>query len=64
MRFRQDYFPRWTEQLFTVSAIQYIDLITYKIKDLNSEKIQGTFYKQEMQKSNQDTFQNGEGVEY
>jgi hypothetical protein len=54
--FRKGYLPRWTEELFTVSAIQYTDPITYKIKDLNGEEIKGTFYEQEMQKSTQDTF--------
>jgi hypothetical protein len=54
--FRKGYLPRWTEELFTVSAIQYTDPITYKIKDLNGEEIKGTFYEQEMQKSSQDTF--------
>jgi hypothetical protein len=54
--FRKGYLPRWTEELFTVSAIQYTDLITYKIKDLNGEEIKGTFYEQEMQKSTQETF--------
>jgi hypothetical protein len=54
--FRKGYLSRWTEELFTVSAIQYTDAITYKIKDLNGEEIKGTFYEQEMQKSTQDTF--------
>jgi hypothetical protein len=54
--FRKGYLPRWTEELFTVSAIQYTDPITYKIKDLNGEEIKGTFYEQEMQKSTQETF--------
>jgi hypothetical protein len=54
--FRKGYLPRWSEELFTVSAIQYTDLITYKIKDLNGEEINGTFFEQEMQKSTQDTF--------
>jgi hypothetical protein len=54
--FRKGCLPRWTEELFTVSAIQYTDPITYKIKDLNGEEIKGTFYEQEMQKSTQDTF--------
>ena len=54
--FRKGYLPRWTEELFTVSAIQYTDPITNKIKDLNGEEIKGTFYEQEMQKSTQDTF--------
>jgi hypothetical protein len=54
--FRKGYLSRWTEELFTVSAMQYTDAITYKIKDLNGEEIKGTFYEQEMQKSIQDTF--------
>jgi Chromo (CHRromatin Organisation MOdifier) domain len=39
-----------------MTAIQYTNPITYKIKDTNNEQIQGTFYEQEMQKSHQDTF--------
>jgi hypothetical protein len=54
--FRKGYLPHWTEELFTVSAIQYTDPITYKVRDLNGEEINGTFYEQEMQKSTQDTF--------
>jgi hypothetical protein len=54
--FCKGYLLRWTEELFTVSAIQYTDPITYKIKDLNGEQIKGTFYEQEMQKSTQETF--------
>jgi hypothetical protein len=54
--FCNGYLPHWTEELFTVSAIQYTDTITYKIKDLNGEEYKGTFYEQEMHKSTQDTF--------
>ena len=46
--------PRWTEEAFTVSQIQYTDPPTYKISDHHGEEIQGTFYEQEMQKTNQD----------
>jgi hypothetical protein len=41
--FEKGYTPRWTEEIFTVSTIQYTDPITYKITDMNGEKIQGTF---------------------
>jgi hypothetical protein len=54
--FRKGYLPHWTEELCTVSAIQYTDPITYKIKDLNGDEIKGTFYEQEMHKSTQDAF--------
>ena len=43
--------PRWTEEVFTIASIQYIDPPTYKIKDDSSEEIQGTFYEQELQKT-------------
>jgi hypothetical protein len=39
-----------------MTAIPHTNSITYKIKDMNGEEIQGTFYEQELQKSHQDTF--------
>jgi hypothetical protein len=54
--FGNGYLPCWTEEIFAVSTIQYTNLITYKIKDLNGEEIKGTVYEQEMQKSTQDAF--------
>jgi hypothetical protein len=29
----------WTEELFDITAIQYTNPITYKIKDMNSEYV-------------------------
>ena len=54
--FEKGYTPRWTEEIFTVSSIQYTDPITYKITDMNGEEIQGTFYEPELQKTAQETF--------
>jgi transposase-like protein len=54
--FSKGYSPRWTEEIFTVSQIQYTDPITYKIADCNGEEIQGTFYEQELQKTKQEIF--------
>ena len=54
--FNKGYMPRWTEEVFTIASIQYTDLPTYKIKDDNGEEIQGTFYEQELQKTNQEVF--------
>ncbi len=54
--FEKGYTPRWTEEVFTVSAIQYTDPITYKLTDLNGEEIQGTFYEQELQKTTQEIY--------
>ena len=54
--FNKSYLPLWTEEIFKISAIQQTNPITYKIKDMNGEEIQGTFYEQELQKTHQDTF--------
>ena len=54
--FEKGYTPRWTEEVFTVLQNQYTDPPTYKISDHHGEEIQGTFYEQEMQKTNQDIF--------
>ncbi len=54
--FEKGYTPRWTEELFTISKIQYTDPPTYKITDSNGEVIQGSFYEQELQKTNQEIF--------
>ena len=54
--FEKGYTPRWTEELFTISKVLYTDPITYRIKDYNDEEIQGTFYEQELQKTNQQVY--------
>ncbi|XP_065667586.1 uncharacterized protein LOC136087893 [Hydra vulgaris] len=54
--FEKEYTPRWTEEVFTVSQIQFTDPPTYMITDDNNEEIQGTFYEQEMQKTDQNIF--------
>ena len=54
--FDKGYAPRWTEEVFTISSLQFTDPPTYKITDYNNEEIQGTFYEQELQKSNQEVY--------
>ena len=41
--FEKGYTPKWTEEIFTISKIQYTDPITYKITDYNGEEIKGNF---------------------
>ena len=41
--FDKSYTPNWTEEVFIIEEIQDINPITYKIKDLNNEEIQGSF---------------------
>ena len=54
--FEKGYTSRWTEEVFTVSQIQHTTPVTYKITDYNGEEIQGTFYEQELQKTNQEVY--------
>ena len=51
--FDKGYTPNWTEEIFVVDTIQYTDPITYKLKDLVGEEVQGSFYEQELLKSDQ-----------
>ena len=54
--FDKGYTPNWTEEVFTVDKIQYSNPITYKLKDLNNEEIQVSFYEPELLKAKQDVF--------
>ena len=54
--FEKGFTPNWTEEVFTVSKVQGIHPITYKITDYNDEEIQGTFYEQALQKTSQEVF--------
>jgi len=54
--FEKGYTPRWSEETFTISSVQYTDPVTYKIIDYNGEEIVGTFYEQELQKTTQEIY--------
>ena len=54
--FDKGYTPNWTEEIFTVDKIQYSNIITYKLEDLNNEEIQGSFYEPELLKAKQEVF--------
>ena len=54
--FDKGYTPNWTEEIFTVDKIQYSNPITYKLKDLKNEEIQGSFYEPELLKAKQEVF--------
>ena len=54
--FDEGYTPNWTEEVFLIDEIRPTDPITYKIKDLNGEEIEGTFYREELQKTDQTIF--------
>ena len=42
---------KWSEELFKIYSINKSNVITYKIKDLNNNIIEGIFYEKELQKS-------------
>ena len=54
--FDKGYTPNWTEEIFLVDKIQSTNPITYRLKDLNNEEIQGSFYEPELLKAKQDVF--------
>ena len=41
---------KWSEELFKIYDINISDVIMYKLKDMNDEIIEGSFYEKELQK--------------
>ncbi|CAH3016501.1 unnamed protein product [Porites evermanni] len=54
--FDKGYTPNWTEEIIMVDKIQSTNPITYRLKDLNHEEIQGSFYEPELLKAKQNVF--------
>ena len=54
--FAKGYTPNWSEEAFEIKKVNYTMPWAYPINDLNEEKIVGTFYKKEKQKTNQNEF--------
>ena len=50
--FEKSYETNWTEEIFEIYDIKYSNVPYYYLKDLNGEKIEGSFYEQELQKTN------------
>ena len=50
--FAKRYTQNWSEEVLVISKIKNTVPWTYVISDLNGEEITGTFYKQELQKTN------------
>ena len=51
--FAKGYTPNWSEKVFVISKIKTTVSWTYIINDLNGEKIIGSFYEKQLQKTNQ-----------
>ena len=54
--FHKGYSPNWTEEIFLIDKIQSTNPITYRLKDLNNEEIQGSFYEPDLLPAKQDVF--------
>ena len=54
--FAKRYAPNWSEEIYVVKKVKTIVSWTYVINDLNGEKIIGSFYEKELQKTNQKQF--------
>ena len=57
--FEKGYLPNWSEELYLVDKVQNTIPITYTLKGLLEQQIEGSFYEQELQKS----YQEGSRVE-
>ena len=55
-KFEKGFTPNWTEEVFIVKKVIFTKPVTYKLKDLMKEDIDGTFYEKELQKAEQETF--------
>ena len=54
--FAKRYTPNWSEEVFVVSKIKNTVPWTYVVSDLNGEKITGSFYEKELQKTSQEKY--------
>ena len=54
--FAKGYMPNWSEEIFVISKIKNTVPWTYVLNDLNGAEIIGTFYENELQKTNQKEF--------
>ena len=54
--FAKGYTPNWSEEVFVINKIKNTVPWTYAISDLNGEKITGSFYEKELQKTSQKEF--------
>ena len=49
--FDKGYLQNWTNEIFTVSKVRQTRPITYELTDASNEVVEGTFYKEELQKT-------------
>ena len=54
--FAKGYTPNWLEEIFVIKKTKSTVPWTYVINDLNNKQITGTFYENELQRTNQEEF--------
>ena len=54
--FAKGFTPNWSEDVFVIKEIKNTVPWTYVINDLNNEQTTGTFYENELQRTNQEKF--------
>ena len=54
--FDKGYTPNWTEEKVVIDEVLKTKPVTYEIVDLMGEPIQGSFYEQDLQKAEQETY--------
>jgi hypothetical protein len=54
--FEKGYLPNWSEAVYKIAKVQYTDPITYKLTDPSGDVIEGGFYAEELQKTNQEIY--------
>ncbi|XP_068991490.1 uncharacterized protein [Neodiprion pinetum] len=46
--FEKGYTPNWTSEIFTISQVENIHSVTYKLEDYHDQPVAGGFYEQEL----------------
>jgi Integrase core domain len=54
--FEKGYLPNWSEEIFEIMEVKHTSPFTYILKDIAGEVIAGSFYSDELQKTNQEIF--------
>ena len=54
--FANGYIPNWSKEVFVIKKVKNTMSWAYVVNDLNGEEIVRTFYKTELQKTNQNEF--------
>lgn len=49
LTFEKGYLPNWTKELFKITRVKHTSPPTYTLEDMGGERIEGTFYPQEIQ---------------